>query len=229
MILKNITCKSAGFTLIETLITVTLMSFVLAGVVKMFSGTGRQHTSQEQIVALTQDLRAAKLLMTSEIRQAGCNPKKKKGFGFQLSAGPETDDTDANSIHFTMDTDNTDGDSFLEPDGLATAPNEDIKYYRLDSNGNILLENDPTPGVLVRDTGAGPQEIAGNIIGLQFAYLNSTGAAVATNTASSLKNIRVVQVTLQGQVEYTAQVSLANQTQTKTFRVLVRNTGLSNI
>ena len=63
-----------------------------------------------------------------------------------------TDDrlnTDANSIHFTRDIDNKDGDEFLEPDGEIDGPNEDIVYYRRNAAGNVLNAGDNTVGTLV--------------------------------------------------------------------------------
>ena len=219
-----------GFSLLEVLIALAVLGIVLTGVVKMFTTTGRFHTSQERIVETMDNVRAVKQLMVDEIRSAGCNPKGKQAIGFVNDAGgDERFDTDANSIHFTRDIDNGDGDQLYEPDGDADDPNENIAYYRGTSSAlsDILASTDPTPGTLYRTSfgaaGSNSQPVADNITGLRFRYFDSSGTEITNPGTTDLAKIKLVEVTVIGRVTNTTQVSTANQTWTQRFRVRVRN------
>ena len=219
-----------GFSLLEVLIALAVLGVVLTGVVKMFTTTGRFHTSQERIVETMDNIRAVKQLMVDEVRSAGCNPKGKRTIGFINDAGgDERFDTDAESIHFTRDIDNGDNDQLYEPDGDAEDPNENIAYYRGTSSAlsDILSATDPTPGILYRTSfgaaGVNSQPVADNITGLQFRYFDSLGTEIVNPTTTDLSKIKMVEVTIIGQVANTTQVTTANQTWTQRFRIRVRN------
>ncbi len=225
MAVKLQTHHEAGFSLIEVMVALAILGFVLTGVVAMFVQTGRYHTGQEMTVEMTQDIRAAKNLMVDEIRSAGCNPDGVARVGFQ----PDPDDrfdTDANSIHFTRDIDNGDGDGLYEPDGDVGDANEDVSYYRVDSAGTILDPGDNTIGTLVRNSGGGGQPVVDNVVDLQFQYYDSANnliAPAAMNTTSVLDTIRTVEVLITGQVQNLTRVSAGQETWTQQFRIRVRN------
>lgn len=217
--------RSAGFTLVEIMISLAILGFVLIGVMTIFSKTTTYNTSQEMLVNVSRDLRAAKLLMVDEIRSAACDPYNKVPIGFQDDAN-DMMDTDANSIHFTRDIDNGDNDEFYEPDGDADDPNENIAFYRVNAGGAILNAGDNTRGTLVRNTGGGGQPIANNITNLQFQYYDSNNNLIDPATMNSkvvLGRIRTVEVILTGQVENISIVNPNNQDSTLQFRVRVRN------
>lgn len=216
----------AGFTLVELMIALAILGVVLAAVVGMFITTGGYHTSQELMVDVTQNVRAARLLMVDEIRLAGCNPKDKVRMGFLFDTADDSLNTDANSIHFTRDIDNGDGDQFFEPDGDADDSNENVAYYRVDAAGVVLNSGDNTVGRLVRNTGGGGQPVAENIVDLEFKYYDAADAllnAADLNSFAKLDKIKTVEVIITGQVENTARVSAVNQDWTQQFRVRVRN------
>lgn len=221
--------QSAGFSLIELMVSMAILGVVLTGVTKVFIDTGRLHTNQEMMMEVQQTIRATKHLMVDEIRSAACNPMGLRRFGFEFDSSPETSDimdTDAEAIHFTRDIDNGDGDQFFEPDGLANDPNENIAYYRLDDTDTIMNWNDSRPGTLYRNTASARVPLANNITSLHFQYFDSTNSEILpanlTNNAR-LDTINTVQVTISGQVQSTARISSANQTWTQQFTVLVRN------
>ena len=221
--------SETGFTLIELLVAMTILGVVFAGIASLFAQTGRYNTSQEMMVEVAQNIRGAKNLMIDEIRSAGCNPLNKERISFEVDNDDDRFDTDANSIHFTRDVDNGDGDELYEPDGDADDPNENIRYYRVDSAENVLDAGDNTPGTLVRLTGSGAgirQPVAENIVDLQFRYFDeaNTEIAPATMTKNSIvSQIRTVEVTLAGQVENISRVSPDNRIWTQQFRIRVRN------
>jgi len=227
---RNIEFDQKGFSLLEVLIALAVLGIVLTGVVKMFTTTGRFHTSQERIVETMDTIRAVKQLMIDEIRSAGCNPKDKRAIGFINDAGgDERFDTDADSIHFTRDIDNGDNDQLFEPDGDADDPNENIAYFRGTSPAlaDRLSATDSTPGILYRTsfgaTGFNSQPVADHITALQFRYFDSLGTEITNPGITDLGKIKLVEVTLTGQVANTTQVTTANRTWTQQFRVRVRN------
>jgi prepilin-type N-terminal cleavage/methylation domain-containing protein len=224
--------KQQGFTLIELLIAMVILGVVLTGVVRMFTGTGRYHATQELVVDLTQDLRAVKGLMTQEIREAGCNPLNKGPFGFQLNTDDRFD-TDDNSIHFTRDIDNGNGDGILEPDGDADDPNEDIAYYRTNDAcvpggavGAIMAAGDNARGCLRRNTGGGGQAVMPNVSEFRLFYYDEDDVeltAAQLSTQGGLDKIRTVRVLIQADVEYPDKVRQDIRSQELDFRVFVRN------
>lgn len=225
MVMKSFEHNIEGFTLIELLITIAIMSVVLTGITGLFTTTSKYHTSQELMVATTQRVRTAKHLMVSELRSAGCNYEGGDRLGFEYDTDDEFN-TDANSIHFTRDIDNGDGDEHYEPDGDAADPGEDISYYRIDDDENILDPDDNTVGTLVRDTGEGAEIVAENIVDLEFKYFDENNAEIDPDTLTrdtTLDTIRVVEVRIVGEVEYTAVVSENNQLWEQQFRVRIRN------
>ncbi|WP_163336839.1 PilW family protein [Desulfopila sp. IMCC35008] len=215
-----------GFTLIELLVVIAITGVVLAGVTLLFTTTSRRNTAQEMMVEVTQNIRSAKSLMVDEIRSAGTNPENKTRIGFEFDNDDDRFNTDQNSIHFTRDIDNGDGDHLYEPDGDADDPNEDVMYYRVDAAGNILDAGVNTPGRLVRNTGGGGQTVADNVTELQFVYYDESNTIIdpATMTRNSvLSTIRTVEVTIVGQVQNPNITSAANRDWTQQFRVKVRN------
>jgi len=219
-----------GFSLIEVMIALAILGVVLTGVVKVFTSTGRYHTTQEMMMVVQQDVRAAKNLMVQEIRSAGCNPRGKIRIGFQVG-------TDAQFVHFTRDIDNNkndnvvDGDEYYEPDGDVDDSNEDIAYFRTDDDctpggtpGAVLNAGDSTPGCLRREaSGSGGQAVSPNITDLKFKYYNFAGTQVTPTTEVLLDTIRTVEVTIAGQVQNPNIVSAGNRLWTQTFQVRVRN------
>ncbi len=217
----NLQCEK-GFSMLELMITMVIFAVVMTGVVQMFTSTSKYHTTQEMMMNVSQDIRAAKQLITYELRTAGCNPVGTTRMGF-LTDADDSQNTDANSIHFTLD---------LNNDGDADDPNEEVAYYRTNDNctggaGAILAAGDNTVGCLRRNTGGGGQPVAANVTDLQFNYFDADGnptPALTTNTL--LDTVRTVQVSIWVQVQNTARVRADQQTTTNQFRIRVRNAGL---
>lgn len=229
--------KSHGFTLVELLIAMVILGVVLTGVVRMFSNTGHYHTAQEMMVDLTQDLRATKQLMVQELREAGCDPTNKGGFGFQVDSDDRYD-TDNNSVHFTRDIDNdkddnvTGGDEFLEPDGDANDANEDVSYFRTNDDcspgtaGAVMAIADNSAGCLRRNTGSGGQPVMPGVTQFELHYFDVDGHELTGADLSSkdgLEDIDTVQVIISAQVDEPSKVSAGSAIQQINFRVLIRN------
>ncbi len=164
-----------GFTLIEFIVTMAIMGIVLAGIYSVYYSQQKSFIVQDEVAEMQQNLRAAMFFMAREIRMAGCNPTGK------ASAGIESD-SNANTIHFTMDLRGKDPDD--PSDGDTADDNENITYALGDSNGDGIIE-------IVRDTGDGIKPVAENIDALDFVYLDANG-----NPGAGPSTTRSVQITL---------------------------------
>ena len=203
-----------GFSLIELMIAIAIFGIVVAGIVTAFREQLKSHNTQQEILAMQQNIRAAMYYMTRELKNAGLDPSGDTNAGITNAT--------AQSITFSMDfTGGTgtngvddDGDGIIdeadEPfwDGTLNGPNEIITYtLSNDSDANGICDNlqvigEPTAGAgipcnLTRAVGAAgtPQPLAVNIDALNFEYLDKDGVRL-TNPMASIPDIRSVQITL---------------------------------
>jgi type IV pilus assembly protein PilW len=208
---------NAGFTLIEVLIAMTVLAIAMVGIYNLFAKNAKAHVSQELTLELTQDLRGALHLMTTEVRMAGYDPEDTAGAGFMTDTDDRYD-TDANSIRFTMDINDDTGSG--SDDGDVSDTGEDVNYYVATDTDGIQklyrrLDADDTKVAVVSE----------NITGLTIAYLGSDNTALDPSTMD-LSDIRSVTISLTGQASQ--EDPLLNQviTRTETARIKVRNMGL---
>lgn len=211
----RITGKESGFTIVELLIYMAMFVVVLGAMYSIMISNTRSYSSQENRVEMTQDLRAAMNLMVREIRMAGCDPEDIDNVGF-VNDADDNYDTDASSIHFTMDADASG----------AIANSEDINYY---VNGSQQI---------VRRTGDGDvQPAAENITALAFIYMYADGETSAADPpgdpddtdgddTNDLEDIRRVQISIMGETAAVDAVTGAVATRTQTSWVVVRNAGV---
>ena len=206
----GITSRESGFTLVELLIYMLMFIVVSGSLYSILITNTKSYSSQENKVEMTQDLRAAMGLMVTEIRMAGCDPTDRNDVGF-VNDADDRYDTDANSVHFTMD---------IDASGEIIPNSEDISYYLDTVNDQIK-----------RRTGDGsePPIVAENITGLTFNYRFEDGdtgipGAVGDGT-DDLEDIRSVQITIQSETANVDAVTGARKTQTQMTWVRVRNAG----
>lgn len=178
-----------GFTLVELLVAMAISSIMLAVIVVTYQSQAQTHITQQEVVDMQQNARAAMDLMTREIRMAGLNPTGNAGTGTPKSMITAAD---ANCLEFGMD---------MSGDGDTNDTNEQYRY-KLTNDGTSACGDgngiaDSFPCALGRRTGGGLQVVADNIEALNFAYLDANGAVIPTPvSAANLPNIRSVQVTL---------------------------------
>ena len=191
------TRAQSGFTLIEMMIALAVIAIILAATYTTHSIQQKSQRVQDQVAVVQQNLRAALIIMTRDIREAGCDPKEVSGANIVAAT--------AGQIRFTRDI-----------SGHAVSPN-DGDGDTLDLNEDIIFAIDPAVdtdanpdgipdaalvGNLTRNDvndGTGTwQPIAQNIERLEFAYLDDTGNLIATPiiTQSEINRIRAVQVSM---------------------------------
>jgi type IV pilus assembly protein PilW len=180
-----------GFSLIELMVAMAITSIVMAGIYMFYQSNLRSHITQQALVDMQQDMRAAMYMMTREIRVAGYDPTRSTAATFTIASIAE--------VQFQLD-DNGDGDF---DDGGGNDPNEQVRYVLSnDADGDGVA--DGTPCNLVRQEWADPvQVVALNIDALNIVYLDQDGTdlidpATGSVPADEIQDIRSVQITIVG-------------------------------
>lgn len=213
--MKNKRINNTGFTLIELMITLAIFSVVISAVFMAYREQLRTHYTQQEIMDMQQNIRAALYLMEREIKMAGLNPTGAAGIGiitaddhqldfsmdFTGGAGNGIDDDDDGvTDEGSDDADNNDNGLTDEADeaewydGDTDDPNERVVYALsndADSNGindGLPTENDDNSTCDLLRNG---EILALNIDALDFVYLDGNGVPTA-DTA----DIRSIQVSL---------------------------------
>ena len=181
-----------GFTLIELLIAMVVASIVMAAIYAVYRSQNEAHRTQQLVVQMQQNMRAALYLLEREIRMAGysiTDPPAPAGFvqNFASLGSPHDGSgaaTDANNIAFTVDS-----------DGLGTintaAPlaGFEIIAYRLNAANNTLERWDGSTGAW--------QVAADQITNLSFTYHREDDSQIPFPLApADLEDIRSVEVAI---------------------------------
>ncbi len=168
-----------GFTLAEMLVTLALFSFAMTVIINTYTNLQKAFAAQQLSAEIQQNLRAAMLLMTNEIRMAGYDPTGSAGAGIDtLSLTPS-------SIRFTADI-NADGSI-----GNTPRDREDLTYLMYNEGGVIRLG---------RNNSGANVEITSDIDVLDLRYLDRDNNITAVGS-----DIRSIQVTLVGRTRKPAQ------------------------
>lgn len=188
-----------GITLIELMVAMAIAGIVAAAMFAFQQSQTRSYVTQDALVDMQQNARAAMHFMTSELRMAGLDPRGTAGAGIEEAS--------VNMIRFSMDvTDGSNGNGFGNDENITDnhiIPNfgtssgdtnergEHIKYELI--NGN-LVRTDHNPSLSSSD-------IARNLDALNFVYIDANGNPIATDAsgeipAGALDNIRSIQITI---------------------------------
>ena len=137
----------SGFTLIEALMVIAILSIVFSTIYNSFENFNRSCTTENVKAGIQQNARVGVEFMVHDIRQAGLDPLGKAGAGIVAVSNT--------SIRFTAD---------LNFDGDVEDTMEDITYSL---NGNRLQQNNLIDTVTLLD----------NVSNLNFTYLDEDGNA----------------------------------------------------
>lgn len=223
--------KEAGFSVMELLVALTVMIFITGAattlLVSAFNVRGREDQRSEG----TADARRALNIISREVASAGyqlppgLTYAAPGGNKFVPANGLIAEDCDATSITFVTNTD-AQGE-FNPPSGVSADPpshaiagaDEAIKFQFVQDDGNnFLVRKDLLTGDSL--------VLANRIDGVQFDFLDSTGAVAATIPQATSINIRIW-VTLNPMGQPGSAGYQAPSQVTLTSRVALRNARLN--
>ncbi len=197
-----------GFTLVEMLVAMAISSIMLAVIVVTYQSQAQSHMTQQEVVDMHQNARAALDLMAREIRMAGLDPTGNAGAGIYAAGATSAylhfsrDFTGGESDGADNDSDGTIDEADEWYDGAVGTGNEEIEY-RLSNDANNDGVADGFPCSLQRrvsistSPGSPWQNVADNIEALNFVYLDASSAVIpAPVSSANLANIRSIQVTI---------------------------------
>jgi prepilin-type N-terminal cleavage/methylation domain-containing protein len=186
--------QSVGFTLVEVMISIAILSILFGTIYRTFDVFTRSYAKENVKAGVQQKTRIGIDLMARDIRLAGLDPLGSANAGFNAA------NTNSTSIQFTAD---------LNYDGDLDDPFEDIRYFL---NGNRLQQT--------ADLGTGPvtDTLLDNVIGLTFTYLNETDTPLAEPVATDEIRTVLISLTLQREAGRDEPIS-----RTYTSRIRCRN------
>jgi type II secretion system protein J len=168
-----------GFTLVELLVALAIMSVVLAAIITMFSFYKKSYTTQNVSADVQQNIRAAMELMAQDIRQAGLDPTNSNNFGIQEAT--------ALILHFTSDSIDAGIDDF---NGVVDNTNSESVTYEFKANR--------IDQILYKNTGAeNRQPFLENVQNLSFTYFDADGVDLGSPVPNDrLNDIRAIRISL---------------------------------
>ncbi len=192
--IENQALRSAGFTLVEVLMCIAILSILFGTIYRTFDTFNRSYAKENVKAGVQQKSRIGIDLMARDIRLAGLDPLGSAGAGFNPA------NTNATSVQFTAD---------LNYDGDLDDPFEDMIYA---FNGNLLQQT--------TDLGSGPvtATLLDNVTALTFSYLDQADNLLPEPVAADQIRTVLVSLTLQRPAGRDGMVS-----RTYTTRVRCRN------
>ena len=168
--------REGGFTLIEMLVAMGVGMVMLAAVASVFTLQNKALSSQEDMVELQQNVRAAMDIMTGEIGMAGYDLTRVND---TVSANNFVGVATMNASQIRIQAD-------LDGSGVINAASQENLTYSFDTT-------DAANKKIRRDVGSGAQPFMEHVENLAFAYLDGNGAVTA-NPA----NVRRIRITITG-------------------------------
>ena len=198
----NMKFNKKGFTAIELLVSLAIMSIALTSIYSMYMSFIRTCTKEGVKIRVQQNVRSGLDMMIRDIRLAGLDPDGTGDFGIVAVTSQR--------IQFTVDRD-MDGelDDADTTDGI-DAPDMEHMAYEYDGSGKLKMVLYKANGNLETD-----EIMAENVTDLTFTYFDSND-----DTTSNLDEIRTVDIQMTIQ-KASGQDGLVSRTLVK--RVKCRN------
>jgi prepilin-type N-terminal cleavage/methylation domain-containing protein len=235
--------RCQGFTLVELLVVLAIVSIVMAGIYSVFVRSNRVYISQEEVVAAQQEARSALDILGREIRMAGFIAANNKTGGLDPIFAPawagdpgsaieiaEVDDIGkTTTLAFKSNLDGTDSDLDGNDDTEAVR----YVYYHSD-HADASRQNTLTREVLIWNagwsdpSGEGAKVFLENIQDLTLTYQMADGSTSASPT--DLEDIRGVVISITAQTNIAVEPYEGGKdirTRQLTSNIQIRNMGLS--
>jgi type IV pilus assembly protein PilW len=195
-----------GFSLIELLVALAIMSIVSGAIYSVFSVSSRSYTTQGVTADVQQSVRAAMEVMLQDIRTAGLDPTASGNFGIELA--------EATKLRFTSDSIDAGLDDFNGE--LDDTNSERITY---------VLQGTQLNQILYETTASeNSQPLISDMQNLTFTYFDADGNDLGSPVpALQLADIRTINISIT--VEEPAGID-APVGRTLTKQVKCRNLGL---
>ncbi len=195
MTLRN---NKRGFTLVELLIAMAISTVVMTAIYSAYQSQLKSHITQQKVVEMQQNARAAMFVMEREIKMSGYDPDRSQDTAITVA--------DNNTITFTIsaisDGIDNDGDGDID---TADSDGGEVQTITYSIGGPDLQRN----GALVAE----------NIEVLDFVYLREDRTALlATPLDSDNRDlIRSIQITLIARSGENVAVLMIKHTDNKTY------------
>jgi type IV pilus assembly protein PilW len=185
-------CRSKGFTLIEIMMVIAILSILFGTLYQTFESFNRAYTTESVVAGVQQKTRIAVEFMVQDIRLAGLDPLGTAGAGIIYAS--------TTNIQFSADRD-VDGE--LDDPDFSDGPDaSDLEQMAYTYDGNSLLE------MILYDSGGSETrtKLLDSVIGLTFIYLDEQENDLIDYTltparvpAGELVDIRTVVISLTAQ------------------------------
>jgi prepilin-type N-terminal cleavage/methylation domain-containing protein len=205
--------KKGGFSLVELLIALVVGMVILGAMYSVFTIQNKTFGSQEELVAMQQNVRAGMDMMAREIGMAGYDPCRVNSDSdpsnnFSGVTGNST------QLQIMADLDGND-----PPSHNCQSPYKGIDLY---SQENIVYAFDANNKLITRNIGAGNHTLVENVDSLNFDYLDGSGNVPATSA-----NVRRIRITITARTAKPANGGY--RTYTLTSVIAPRNLAYSSI
>ena len=156
-------CNAVGFTLVELLITMVISGIIAGALYSTYQVQQHSYTNQEAVAEMQQNIRAALMVMSRDIRMAGYDPQSTGNYKITTATGSK--------LVFSAD---------LNEDGGSPGMGETMTYE---------LYTPPGASLTALRRIAGQAAIAENIEKIEFLYLDGSGAT--TSVPADIHAVRV--------------------------------------
>lgn len=167
--------KDDGFTLVEVLVSLAIVSVLIAAMALVFERSSRLYTTQNTTAALQQEVRAALDVIVSESRMAAYMPRKSSD-KFEI--------TTSSATHFRFQADlNEDGDSAKAYNVLGECENRSFRFSL--ANRAIQIICGEGTGSKDTETLIGGNDANVQVVSLDFSYRDKNNSV--TSLASEIR------------------------------------------